>query len=134
VPAESPAVLAVTDTPSGAVPDVGESLSQLASSLTVYDSVPPPVFDTLSDSGAGSSPPATPANERLDGETDSAGDGGVVMTSSFGPVACHSRFLNTVAPLVSTAPTMIETSPALPATIGVTSIETQAGGSDQAPV
>ena len=56
------------------------------------------------------------------------------MTSSFGPVARHSRFLNTVGRLVSTAPTMIETSPVLPATIGVTSIETQPGSSDQAPV
>jgi hypothetical protein len=72
-PTPRPATEAFTLSVCGAVPLVGETLSQLESLLAVKESEPDPVFVTESDAGVGSGPPCVAANDRLGGETERIG-------------------------------------------------------------
>src|SRR4051794_8626803 len=76
VPAARLVLLGVTVIVPVPVPDVGEMLSQVALWDALQLSVPPPALLTLSVLAAGLAPPSLAVNERLAGETDSAGVGG----------------------------------------------------------
>ena len=55
------------------VPLAGPSVNQVALSVTVHESVPPPVFEVANVLDAGLAPPATPVNARLAGLTPMTG-------------------------------------------------------------
>ena len=65
----------------GAVPDAGVTDSHGASSDAVKESVPPPVFVTLSVLVAGLAPPAVAENDRLAGDTEIAGAAATVRVT-----------------------------------------------------
>src|SRR5689334_11431739 len=69
----SPALSTPTETVPAPVPPAGETVSQLASSLTVHASVPPLPLLMASDLAAGVGPPTDAENARLVGLTTSAG-------------------------------------------------------------
>jgi hypothetical protein len=77
VPADNPAIDGVTITVPAFVPPAGDTDNQPTDSDTDHTIDPPPAFDTDTDFAAGATPPSTPTNDKLTGDTDNtAGAGG----------------------------------------------------------